>query len=275
MGDLMRRDPCARPTYGERLHSRELGGFVVSETRYRANTRVAEHSHELAALAFVLEGRYTKTLHRARHDCTPGALVIEPPGARHADIFGQGGARCLLVEILPWRFDRIRACSPMLQSPSLSRDSTITLAAQRLRHELWQTDLASSLALEGLLLELTAATSRALVREVVPPRWMERVTNRLREDFRSPFAVSDLAAEAGVHPSYLASAFRACQGCSIGDFVRRLRVSWAAEQLAMTEKPIAAVADEAGFCDQSHFTRVFRRHIGMSPAIYRTRAHAH
>jgi AraC family transcriptional regulator len=72
-----------------------------------------------------------------------------------------------------------------------------------------------------------------------------------------------------VHPGYLASAFRRHFGCTIGEFVRRQRIALACRALTDGDAPLADVAIEAGFADQSHFTRTFKRQLGMTPAAYR------
>jgi AraC family transcriptional regulator len=56
----------------------------------------------------------------------------------------------------------------------------------------------------------------------------------------------------------------------IGAYVRRLRLDWAASRLKMADEPIARIGLEAGFADQSHFTRAFKRYTGLTPAEYRS-----
>jgi AraC family transcriptional regulator len=56
---------------------------------------------------------------------------------------------------------------------------------------------------------------------------------------------------------------------SVGEYVRRERLDWAVAQLTTTDTPVATVAAEAGFADQSHFTRAFKRHTGLTPGRYR------
>lgn len=72
-----------------------------------------------------------------------------------------------------------------------------------------------------------------------------------------------------MNPVYLARAFRKRYGCLPAEYVRRLRVEAASEALARSGRPLAQVALEAGFTDQSHFSRQFRRLTGMSPGRYR------
>ena len=81
--------------------------------------------------------------------------------------------------------------------------------------------------------------------------------------------MGDLAAEAGIHPVYLARAFRQRYGSSPAEYARRLRVEAARELLARCDLSLAQVAVEAGFSDQSHLSHQFRRVVGMSPGRYR------
>ena len=54
-----------------------------------------------------------------------------------------------------------------------------------------------------------------------------------------------------------------------GCVVRHVRVEFARRELAVSEAPLGDIAAAAGFCDQSHFSRLFKRYIGLTPAEYR------
>lgn len=71
------------------------------------------------------------------------------------------------------------------------------------------------------------------------------------------------------HPAHLARVFRKHYRCSVGQYVRRMRVDLAARQLAGSRCSIAEIAAQLGFADQSHFSRVFVKLIGLTPARYR------
>jgi AraC family transcriptional regulator len=70
----------------------------------------------------------------------------------------------------------------------------------------------------------------------------------------------------------LARTFRRTFGCTVGEYLRRLRIERAAEQLVSGDLPLAEIALAAGFADQSHFSNVFRRRTGVSPSAFRREA---
>jgi AraC family transcriptional regulator len=81
--------------------------------------------------------------------------------------------------------------------------------------------------------------------------------------------MSDLAREAGVHPVHLARVFRKMERRTPGEYQQRLQVRSACDLLRDPEWPLAMIAAECGFADQSHFTRIFRRMTGTTPARFR------
>ena len=260
----LRADPAQ--TAGTRLWSRDVAGFVVADARYHAHATVPLHAHACAGLAYVYKGRYQKRIGRAERECRPGTVTFEPPGVEHAERYGDDDVRALLIELSPSRFEMLREILPT--PVCLARAVPMGITG-RLRQELRGRDTASALAIEGLALELLAYTGRVVAGARSAPQWLDLIISRLRDECRQPLTVSDLAASAGVHPAHLARVFRARMGCSLGEFQRRLRVEWAMIQLQQSELSLDAIAQEAGFFDQSHFCRVFGRQLGTSPGEFR------
>jgi AraC-like DNA-binding protein len=73
----------------------------------------------------------------------------------------------------------------------------------------------------------------------------------------------------GLHPVYLGQLFAKEVRQTLGDFVNDLRVRAAAEELSCGSASLAEIATENGFYDQSHFSRVFGRKVGVSPGAFR------
>ena len=77
--------------------------------------------------------------------------------------------------------------------------------------------------------------------------------------------LESLAADAEVHPSHFARAFKQHVGMSAGDYLRRIRVAAAVRRLENAEGSLCEIALETGFSDQSHMGRYFRRYLATTP----------
>jgi len=76
----------------------------------------------------------------------------------------------------------------------------------------------------------------------------------------------DVAAAVGVSQFHLARVFRAETGTSLHQYLLRIRMERALTRLGEGERQLSRLALELGFSSHSHFSAVFRRHFGESPA---------
>jgi transcriptional regulator GlxA family with amidase domain len=93
----------------------------------------------------------------------------------------------------------------------------------------------------------------------------------LHQNFVNPLTRQEIAEAVGVSKNYLSEIFRQELGFSPWDCLTRLRLQKAKELLHTTEDSITSVAAQTGFDDSAYFSRVFRKHNGMSPQEYRQR----
>lgn len=257
--------------YGELLRRQSTAGLLLTETRYAAGATIPRHSHQRAYFCLVRRGRYREEFAGGERHCGPQTLAFHPPGEWHAEQFDGAEARSFNVELAPeWerRFD-----AP-LNRPFATRQTAIVALGMRLYREFERPDLASPLIVEGLTLELLGHCSRAALPNSgpQPPIWLQRVREQILDRCARPPSFSELAADAQVHPGHLAATFRRFFGTSVGEFARCCRIEWASNLLAHSQHSLAEIATTAGFSDQSHFTRCFRRQFGVTPAAYRRAA---
>ncbi|HEV8370176.1 MAG TPA: AraC family transcriptional regulator [Pyrinomonadaceae bacterium] len=257
--------------YGEALRGRKVGGFELSERVYPPGFRTPRHTHKRALFCFVMAGNYTEEYGGRTRECTSSTLLFHPPEELHAEHFHDSGGRSFIIEIESEWLKRLRDQGSVAEpAPGIKR-GIAELLARRLYKELVQRDEVSDLIIEGLMMELVGESSRARARVEVnhPPRWLEQAKDLLHERFAEPLKLADIAQSVSVHPVHLAQVFHKSYRCTIGDYVRRLRVERACHDLANSESPLAYIALAAGFCDQSHFNRTFKRLIGIAPSEYR------
>jgi len=93
----------------------------------------------------------------------------------------------------------------------------------------------------------------------------------ITDSWRAPPDASSLARQLGVSREHLVRRFRAATGEPPAAWARRHRIERAADLLVADERPLAAIAADAGFATASHFVRSFRVVMGETPAGYRRR----
>ena len=81
--------------------------------------------------------------------------------------------------------------------------------------------------------------------------------------------IGELAREVGRSPAWIGTAYRHVSGEGLQETAARFRVERAAQLLRESEQSLCDIAAEAGFCDQSHMNRTFRRLLGRSPTSVR------
>lgn len=254
-----------------KLRSAHVSGFTLTEGIHSAGSDLPWHTHEGPTICFVLRGGFTEVSAGETLACTPATLKVTPAGERHCDRFDRGDARGLLIEADRSRAEALRPHAAVLDQHVAFHGGLPAAIARRIYQEFRRMDDAAPLAIEGLLLELLAAATRRSngSTERGRPAWTIQARDLLHADLTARRTLGDLAAAVGVHPVTLARTFRRSFGCSVGEYLRRLRIERAAAQLGGSETPLAAIALAAGFADQSHFSNLFRRETGMSPSAYR------
>jgi AraC family transcriptional regulator len=241
------------------------------ESVYSSALSIPSHSHSHAFFCLVLEGVSTETYQKRSRTNEPFTLVFHPPEEVHANRWHDPGGRTFHIEFAPPILEQLRGRAPVLTGPAEFLGGPPAHVALRLYQEYCRMDDLSPLAMEGLALEMLAVASRrpAPIVGHRPPPWLSRVTDIIRDRFAEKFSLADLAAAVAVCPDHLARAFRRHHGCTLGDYVRQLRVDFVRRRLATSEAGLVEIALAAGFSDQSHLTKTFKRHTGMTPGAFR------
>jgi AraC family transcriptional regulator len=201
-------------------------------------------------------------------------VIYHPAGELHAQSFDQTAVDLFRVEVTPNRLRYPTHAEVLIEGRDFSGGTPVGLAS-KLYREFQEPDSVSHLAIEGLGLELIAALARAskgrLTTSRAPARWLAHAHELVKSRHLEHLTLDDIAGAVGVHPVTLAREFRRQYGCTVGELVRRERIGFACRELLKPEESIAAVAISAGFYDQSHFAKAFKRLTGMTPASYRAR----
>jgi len=99
-----------------------------------------------------------------------------------------------------------------------------------------------------------------------------RAVGHIQTHFHEPLKISSLAALAGLSPYQFDQRIRKIFQITTGQFIHKVRMDAAVRRLRETDEPVALIAQDCGYSDQSAFTRQFRQTVGLSPAVFRRTA---
>ena len=250
----------------------ETAGVLLTEVRHATAKTVPEHRHEAAYFSLLLDGAYEERGDGFDLRYEPYTLVFHAAGTTHADRM-LGPCRFFAVDLLP-RWDAVirELGGARAHVFELSGGDPVWLMLRLYREHLARAEGAEC-GVEALVYELCAHVSQRTEDGDREPSWVANADAAIRAEFRRPLDLASLAADAGVHPTHLCRVFRRFRGHTISDAILAARVQYVARRLAESRRSIADIANEAGFSDQSHLTRVFKRITGYPPGQHRQRLH--
>jgi AraC family transcriptional regulator len=256
--------------HGRISEIRTIVDFKFFETRYESGSALPLHSHDHACICVVVSGTFHELFPRHTLQLIPKSIAFRPAGEVHSDRFGSTGAHCLVIELPGGWMDHGTRRAQFFDGPICVQRGQLPWLGARLYKEFKQSDEVAPLVIEGIMLEIAGEFLRYQQdMECKVPRWLESAREAVHAHYTRTFRLRELAACAGVHPVHLAREFQRHYGCSVGNYVRNLRIDAACERLAHSDASIAEIALDTGFSNQAHFSRTFRLATGVPPGRYR------
>lgn len=236
---------------------REVKHIVDLSRAYR------RHVHDELSIAHVWSGSTLAWIDGREVPIAGECIVVIPPGIAHA---------CNPAVDCGWEYTLA-----LLDPAACTAGSEVLLAApyrimsstDQLRDVFRALPEAGNGSAQGLLIALGDALRGQAGNLRTPLRScaLRRVMEQLRSHLACPLSLEDLCAVAGLSKYHLVRSFKKAYGLTPHAYHLNLRVNEAKVRLR-AGGDLATVALDAGFCDQSHFTRVFTRCVGMPPAAY-------
>ena len=246
-----------------------VAGVTLAEVVHTYGRELPAHVHRDPYLSLLVTGRYQDSYGAQRREFQPADATYSPPGFEHRDRIGTGGATFFTVSFDPAASDTYTERRAIWNAP-LRWDACgpgVCLARLHVRFRTSGGRL-EELDVDDCIVKLWSGLSRTQGREQPTAAWLARAQARLHDQFIRPPRVTELAEDAGVHPTYFSRAFRARFGVGPAEYRNRLRVMAACRALAGRES-LQTIAINLGYADQPHLTRDFSQRIGIAPAAYR------
>ncbi len=117
----------------------------------------------------------------------------------------------------------------------------------------------------------SSASRRELSGGQLRDYYIQEAVNFMERNYARELTVEEIAGVCGLNRSYFSKLFREVMGCPPQEFLIRLRLSKAADQLKGTDASIGSIAARCGYPNQLHFTRAFHKRYGVSPREWRAK----
>jgi AraC family transcriptional regulator len=257
--------------HGTALKRRKTRDFILTEYSYTGGVSVPVHYHCWPYFCFVLEGAFNEKSGRQDRTCWPGTLIYHPSGEEHSDNFAASPVRLFNIEIAPSRLHEMVDYPPRLRTGLAINGGLLVGLAIRLHSAFIKRDSASIPIIEDIALQLFAEAWFPLCDNPEQvPAWLKDAREMVRFGFRTNLTVSEIAEAISIHPVHLSRTFRKVYGRKISEAILHYRIEYACRLLSSDNEPLAIIAQDSGFADQSHFTREFKRIMGMTPGKFRS-----
>ncbi len=231
---------------------------------YRAHEQYHPHFDKKGRISIVLRGKVHEQVSNREEIGTSMSVVVKPNTVLHSNAFGKEGAFLLSVLLKDDFQNQLESDSFFNQWQWWHPAQTSQVVLEFLKS--LQLDRDQEMAVTELVAALANTTQTQL--QHLPP-WLARICDKIEDECFNPPSVADLAEEAGVHPVYLARAFRKFQHCNIKTYLHQCRLRRINQLLAEGRLPIAQIAFDSGYADQSHLTRYYKSQTGVTPGVFR------
>ncbi|MFT3822559.1 MAG: AraC family transcriptional regulator [Chitinophagaceae bacterium] len=242
-------------------------GIIVSLTSY-PDTAYSEnlHYHETLHMSFVLRGGNLEKRIGYDIERVPGVVTFYDAGELHQSTKTIGGSKHVNVEIED-RFLQQYGLGLSAEKIRSLRSPDAVFMMTRLLKELRAQDDLSEVTIHGAMLNFLQAAGGIKENEKTPP-WLHVIYEYLHDRWDESISLEDLSVIANVHPVTISKYFPKYFGCTIGEYMRKLKVEQAILLIKTSPYSLTEVAAFCGFADQSHFIRAFKQQTGFAPKYY-------
>jgi AraC family transcriptional regulator len=243
--------------------ARTACGQLLTLTSHRRDDEIPPHKHVNDYVCIVLSGAFAEQERDRWSERRSGCFFTHHAGETHHDCFGPRGAMCVNVHYPAGE------AGPAIEGMC---PASASVAAQKLAFELAASS-REELVMASLAAEIIGHLYPTAARRCDSGKWIDKVVQAVSDEPDRRWTLCELAAIADRHPVHLAQSFRAKTGISLGGFQRLRRLTRLTVALRHGHAPLAALAADFGYYDQSHMTSEFRSAFGVSPGRYRRGFH--
>ncbi|GGA88956.1 MULTISPECIES: helix-turn-helix domain-containing protein [Mucilaginibacter] len=255
--------------YGQTNQTTHLHGITITDTEYTLD-KVDWHYHENAYFTFILAGNVIEGNKKEVYHCPAGSLLFHNWHDPHYNIKPKGFTRGFHIELQKRWFDNLDLKQDKLEGSFAIQDPDVKFLLYRIFKESKICDELTAMTVEMLLLQTLnkmQVNNAGMSRQI--PAWVGKLKMLLADDPARKHTLSELSGLLQLHPVHLSRDFSRYFNCTMGEYIRKLRIEKSFALLADGGLSLTDIAFTCGFADQSHFLRCFKQFGCDSPSAYR------
>lgn len=247
---------------GQTIKSYETDMISVKSTLHE-KSESKFHAHSNAYLSILLSGRYAETTRDSQKIIAPSHTLYRPAHHTHKNQFITERTKCLNIEFGPEWFDKHERDAKKIK-PQIKNIQNHPLVLQLLIDFLQSRKIDF---FEELLLQLITGEEQGSSPLRKP--WLDKLVRILDNEMELNPSLSTLSQRVFVHPNYMCRVFKEHFGMTIGQYLMELKIKRATKKLFVECIPIAQIAADCGFFDESHFIKTFKACHRITPHQFR------
>lgn len=226
----------------------------------------APHVHENPIISFILEGESYERINRATNQRRAGDIRFYGAGDLHQVKINKFPSRNINFE-LENEFLRRNDFSEGKINASIETNQFAKHLFLRIYREFLKNDNLTDASIQILLFDLIGAKNQNENRK--KPQWVEKIYDLLNDRWNENLSLREMALAVNVHPVTISKYFTLYFACTLGEYLRRLRIEKSVSMIKNSALSLTEIASNCGFSDQSHFTRNFKNFTGFLPKDFK------
>ncbi len=258
-----------------------FGRSVAIERLQGVNDNMVKpHYHEYFELYYLESGERYHRVNDTLYHLKPGNFALFPPFVMHYSY----GEKDMPYQRIVIYFSRDALLFSQLENalgrmPQVFESNEDRDTHNYLRNILREQEMEKPHYLEEMCLlvnQLLIHLLRDSVKTITPTS-QDRMTDIIRylnKNYTEPITLNDLAARFYINPSYLCREFKRHIGSTVIQYINSLRILHAQRLLQETDRSVTEISKIVGFSNVTHFNRIYKSLIGMSPTKTRKKSEA-
>jgi len=253
---------------GQNRSQYKIPGLILTKCFFPKAFNSDWHSHENSHLTFALKGGSIEKRKKENIPCSPGLLLLYPANELHRNTDYVSNSESFSIEFENEWCKNLEINNQGNNRQTIIRNPLVKLNMIKIMGELKEADGLSDLCIEtttlGILSSLDHDTTGSK-----RPSWITQLYELLHDEYNCNWSLTSLSEKLKIHPVTISKYFPKYFKTNIGDYIRKIKTGKSLTDLSKKSIAIEEIAVKYGFVDNAHFTRVFKKHTGITPSQYR------